>query len=117
LTGCRSEIERSCEHRRDRRSAKRDLMMATEDLDERIAELQTLRREKLLADWEALWKRKPPKNISRILLIRSIAYKLQERIYAGLSPSCRKALDRLIRSTQSTRTSSKHRNGQRRNLH
>jgi hypothetical protein len=74
------------------------LVVASEDLDERIAELQTLRREKLLEDWETLWKRKPPKNISRILLIRSIAYKLQQQIYNGLSPSCRKAFDRLIKS-------------------
>ena len=81
--------------------------MASEDLDERIAELQTLRREKLLEDWEALWKRKPPKNISRILLIRSIAYKLQQQIYKGLSPSCRKALDRLIKSDRCTGADSK----------
>jgi hypothetical protein len=59
--------------------------MASEDLDEQIAELQTLRREKLLEDWEVLWKRKPPKNISRILLIRSIAYKLQQQIYTNRS--------------------------------
>jgi len=76
--------------------------MVSQDLDERIAELQTLRREKLLEEWEVLWKRKPPKYISRVLLIRSIAYKLQERIYAGLSPTCRKALDRLIKSAQRT---------------
>ena len=84
--------------------------MISQDLDERIAELQTLRREKLLEDWEALWKRKPPKNTSRILLIRSIAYKLQQQIYNGLSPSCRKALDRLIQSDQSIDADSKRRN-------
>ena len=84
--------------------------MASEDLDERIAELQTLRREKLLEDWEALWKRKPPKNISRILLIRSIAYKLHQQIYKGLSPSCRKALDRLIKSDQRIGAGLKRRN-------
>ena len=72
--------------------------MVSQDLDERIAELQTLRREKLLEEWEVLWKRKPPKYISRMLLIRSIAYKLQKQIYARLSPTCRKALDRLIKS-------------------
>ncbi len=83
--------------------------MVSQDLDERIAELQTLRREKLLEDWEVLWKRKPPKNISRILLIRSIAYKLQEQIYAGLSPSRRKALDRLIKSAQHTGAGSRRR--------
>lgn len=85
--------------------------MASEDLDERIAELQTLRRERLLVDWEALWKRKPPKNISRILLIRSIAYKLQQRIYNRLSPSCRKDLDRLIESDRHTGADSRRRNG------
>ncbi len=72
------------------------------DLDERIAELQTLRREKLLQEWEKLWKRTPPKYISRVLLIRSIAYKLQEQIYGGLSPTCQKALNALIRSVQKT---------------
>jgi hypothetical protein len=84
--------------------------MASEDLDERIAELQTLRREKLLEEWEVLWKRKLPKNISRILLIRSIAYKLQQRIYNRLSPSCRKALDRLIKSDRNADANSKRRN-------
>jgi hypothetical protein len=83
--------------------------MASEDLDERIAELQTLRRERLLENWEALWKRKPPKNISRILLIRSIAYKLQQQIHNALSPSCRKAFDRLIKSDRRTGTASKRR--------
>jgi len=83
--------------------------MASEDLDERIAELQTLRREKLLEDWEALWKRKPPKNISRVLLIRSIAYKLQKQIHDGLSPSCRKAFDRLIKSDRGTGAGSRRR--------
>ena len=83
--------------------------MALEDLDERIAELQTLRRKKLLEDWEALWKRKPPKNVSRILLIRSIAYKLQQQIYNGLSPSCRKALDRLIKLDRNSSGGSRRR--------
>jgi hypothetical protein len=77
--------------------------MVLQDLDERIAELQTLRREKLLEEWEVLWKRKPPKHISRVLLIRSIAYKLQEKIYTRLSPTCRKSLDRLIKSAQHRR--------------
>lgn len=72
--------------------------MTSEDLDERIAELQTLRRGKLLQEWERLWKRTPPKYISRVLLIRSIAYKLQEQIYGGLSPTCQKALNTLIKS-------------------
>ena len=74
--------------------------MTADDLDERIAELHTLRRERLLQDWEKLWKRKPPKYISRVLLIRSIAYKLQEHIHGGLSPTCQKALAALIRSAK-----------------
>ena len=43
--------------------------MVAQDLDERIAELQTLRREKLLEEWEVLWKRKPPKNISQSAIL------------------------------------------------
>lgn len=74
--------------------------MALEDLDERIADLQKLRRERLLQEWEQLWKRTPPKYISRVLLIRSIAYKLQEQIHGGLSPTCQKALKALIKSAQ-----------------
>jgi len=83
--------------------------MVSQDLDERIAELQTLWCEKLLKEWEVLWKRKPPKNISRVLLIRSIAHKLQEQIHARLSPKCRKALDRLIKSAQRTGVGSRRR--------
>ena len=63
-----------------------------EGLAEELKNLSRLGREDLIARWVALYGAAPPPRISRSLMIRAVAYKMQERVYGGLSASTRRAL-------------------------
>lgn len=52
-------------------------------------------------DWRRLYRLPPPKRLSRDLLIRGIAYRLQEQSYGGLSKSI---LNQLLPSDDDTQT-------------
>jgi hypothetical protein len=54
--------------------------------------LPRLDRETLIERWVALYGGAPPPRTSRSLMIRAVAYKMQERVYGGLSTSTRRAL-------------------------
>jgi hypothetical protein len=45
--------------------------------------------------WRALYGTNPPPRIGRGLLLRAVAYRLQERARGGLKPSTRRLLERL----------------------
>ncbi len=45
--------------------------------------------------WAALFGDDPAPNLGRALLIRAIAYRLQEKALAGLKPSTQRVLDRI----------------------
>ena len=45
--------------------------------------------------WAALFGDDPSPNLGRALLIRAIAYRLQEKAFAGLKPSTQRVLDRI----------------------
>jgi hypothetical protein len=55
----------------------------------------------LRSDWRRLYRLSPPKRLSRDLLIRGIAYRLQEQSYGGLSKSI---LNHLLPSDDDTQT-------------
>jgi len=55
-------------------------------------------------DWRRLYRPPPPKRLSRDLLIRGIAYRLQEQSYGGLS---RSILNQLLLSDDDTQTKTK----------
>ena len=55
----------------------------------------------LRSDWRRLYRLPPPKRLSRDLLIRGIAYRLQEQSYGGLSKSI---LNQLLPSNDDTQT-------------
>lgn len=55
----------------------------------------------LRSDWQRLYRLCPPKRLSRDLLIRGIAYRLQEQSYGGLS---RSILNQLLPSDDDTQT-------------
>jgi hypothetical protein len=59
-----------------------------------LAALADLDAAKLRAEWRRLYRTTPPRRLSRDLLIRAIAYKLQERALGGL----RKTTLRKLRS-------------------
>lgn len=71
------------------------------DIEERISQLEQWSRPALIAEWQKLYKKDPPRFISQQLLIRSIAYKWQEEVYGGLSKKTRQQLAKLIRQYQS----------------
>ncbi len=63
-----------------------------EGLAEALKALTGLSRDDLIARWVALYGAAPPPRASRSLMIHAAAYKMQERVYGGLSPSTRRAL-------------------------
>jgi len=65
---------------------------SAEDLSAEIAGLTTLSREQLQARWRELYDSEAPRKIGRDLLIRAIAYRLQENAYGGLKPATRRIL-------------------------
>jgi hypothetical protein len=72
-------------------------------LGDKIAELQALDRPDLSARWEATFKRPAPKKISRDLLLRALAYHLQEQAEGGLTPRLRHRLAKLAGTTERDR--------------
>lgn len=64
----------------------------SEDLAERLAALADLDPVALRAEWRRLYRSHPPKRINRDLLIRAIAFKLQEQRHGGLSNATKRRL-------------------------
>ena len=67
------------------------------DLETALASLPGLPTEAARAAYRKLYRRSPPASFSRDLLIRAVAYKLQEQVRGGLSPETKLLLDRLAR--------------------
>jgi hypothetical protein len=61
-------------------------------LAEELKGLTRLSRDSLVTRWVALYGAAPPLRTSRALMIRAVAYKMQERVYGGLSAATRRAL-------------------------
>ena len=65
---------------------------SAQDLSAEIAGLAALSRDLLQARWRELYRTETPRKISRDLLIRAIAYRLQENEFGGLKPATRRVL-------------------------
>jgi hypothetical protein len=68
------------------------------DLEERaleITRLSALDVPALRLRWAALFGAEPSPNFGRALLIRAIAYRLQEKFSSGLKPATQRLLDRI----------------------
>jgi hypothetical protein len=65
---------------------------ASEALSERLTALATLDATSLRAEWRRLYRSHPPKRAGRDILARAVAYKLQERLYGGLSAATKRKL-------------------------
>jgi hypothetical protein len=63
-------------------------------LTREIAALAGASRTDLTSRWRALYDTEPPRRISRELLRRAIAYRLQELALGGLKPATRRLLAR-----------------------
>jgi Protein of unknown function (DUF2924) len=68
-----------------------------ENVKDRLAVLPKMGNAQLHALWEQLFKQAPPRQVRRGLLIRILAYRIQEQAYGGLNPATRKRLRELAR--------------------
>ena len=74
---------------------------AAEDVAAKLAALPTLSTEQLRAEWRRLYRTQPPR-LSRDLMVRALAYRLQELAYGGLSKATKRRLLTLAKSLQDT---------------
>ena len=75
----------------------------TKTLPERLAELETLSTTELRVRWERAFKRPTPKRASRDLLLRALAYHVQEQAEGGLNKVTRRRLAKLAGSNGENR--------------
>lgn len=73
---------------------------ASEQLAEAIATLQSLTNDDLRQRWAEIFRSPPPKHISRDLLLRGIAYRIQEKALGGLKPATKRRLLKLAEQRQ-----------------
>ena len=66
------------------------------ELSKRIAALNGLTAQQLRDEWRRLYRGQPPR-LSRDLLIRTIAYRMQELVYGGLSKATQRKLAALTK--------------------
>jgi hypothetical protein len=66
-----------------------------DSLANRLTGLETLSTAELRARWEQAFNRPPPKRASRDLLLRALAYHVQEQVGGSLSKSTRRRLAKL----------------------
>jgi len=63
-----------------------------EDLAREVGSLSTLGSKALKDKWLALYGAEPPRQISRVLMLRALAYRIQEKSLAGIKPATRRLL-------------------------
>jgi DUF2924 family protein len=68
-------------------------MSAVED---EISSLEHLPSHELKIAWRRLYRGEPPRCRSRDLMIRALAYRMQERAYGGLAPAAKRKLRGLV---------------------
>ena len=66
-------------------------------LTENLAALATMSPAQLRAEWRRVYRTSPPR-LTPDLLVRGIAYRLQERARGGLAPATARRLDRMAQS-------------------
>ena len=68
-----------------------------------IEELQEATSVNLKERWRALYRSEPPRRISRDLLIRALAYRIQEKALGGLKPATRRLLTKVAADASARR--------------
>ncbi len=74
------------------------------DLAGALALLPGLDTSALRGEWERLHRRPPPHDLTRDLLLRGVAHRLQELAFGGLSPATVRWLETIRAPTAATRT-------------
>ena len=68
-----------------------------------LASLRSLPIRELKQQWRSLYNSEPPHRVSRELLTRAVAYRVQEQSLGGLKPSTCRLLERLASDARSGR--------------
>src|SRR4029077_3139518 len=71
---------------------KRSIRMSSEELTRELSRLPDEGRENLAQRWSDLYGAAPPPRTSRSLMVRAVAYKMQEQVYGGLPTPIRRML-------------------------
>lgn len=69
--------------------------MTDDTVAQQIAALRNMETRALRQEWTHHFRHDPPPRLSRDLLVRGIAWKIQERAYGGLSPATKRRLAQL----------------------
>jgi len=76
---------------------------AREGLAERLRRLAILSSKQLRAEWQRLHRMPPPQSLSRDLLLRGLAYRIQEQALGGFRQATQRRLDTIARAIENTR--------------
>src|SRR5258705_6088802 len=82
---------------------KRKVSSTTSALAHEIAALRQATHADLKERWRALYGTEPPRRISRDLLIRALAYRIQEKALGGLKPATRRLLTKVAADASARR--------------
>jgi hypothetical protein len=82
---------------------KRKISASPAALVREIEELQEDSSVNLKERWRALYRSEPPRRMSRDLLIRALAYRIQEKALGGLKPSTRRLLTKVAADASARR--------------
>src|SRR5271155_1546465 len=83
---------------------KRKISASPSALVREIDELQEATSANLKQRWRALYRTEPPRRISRDLLVRALAYRIQEKALGGLKPSTRRLLTKIAADASARRS-------------
>jgi hypothetical protein len=72
-------------------------------ISQKLTSLQSLPIKELKQRWRYLYSSEPPHRVSRELLTRAVAYRIQEQALGGLKSSTRRLLERLATDARSGR--------------
>ncbi len=75
----------------------------TKTLADEIAGLSQKTTADLKSQWHVLFGIEPPRRISRDVLVRAVAYRIQENVLGGLKPSTRRLLARVAADASARR--------------
>jgi Protein of unknown function (DUF2924) len=82
-------------HSINRRRKSPTVRASADELAHEIRQLPTIELTALRQKWAALFGFDPSPRLGRVLMVRAIAYRLQERALGGLKPSAQRILDRV----------------------
>src|SRR5215469_9076591 len=95
---CMSARRGGRENMQDQRFTK-----SAKTISPRLARLKSASVTELKQQWRTSYGSEPPHRISRELLTRAVAYRIQEQVYGGLKPSTRRLLHHLANAAKSGR--------------